>query len=242
LTVLPTIELRSVGKRYGATTALETVELSIEPGECVGLLGPNGAGKSTLLGVLCGIIRPSDGEARVYGQTPGVLTEPGATLGFALDPAGLHGELRVREHLRTEVLAQGLPAGSVAEAILKFGLDAYADRKIRTLSTGQRQRVALAGVLIGDPAVLVLDEPTNGLDIEAVQWLRQIILGRTAQGLTTIVSSHNIAELRRVATRMVVMRTQVLYDGPVPVGSDDEVEQWYTLFVGVSRRRDEVVL
>lgn len=241
MTFPPAVELHSVGKKFGATTALDAVELVIEPGECVGFLGPNGAGKSTLLGVLCGIIRPSHGEARVCGQIPGVLTEPGATLGFVLAPAGVSDDLSVREHLRTEVLAQGLPADSVREAIREFGLDGYAKRKIRRLSTGQRQRTALAGVLVGDPAVLVLDEPINGLDIEAVQWLRQIILGRTARGLTTLVSSHNITELRRIATRMVVMRTTVLYDGPLPEGSDDEVEQWYTSFVGVPRESEKAV-
>jgi ABC-2 type transport system ATP-binding protein len=229
--VEPIVSMTGVEKRYGQKTGVSCVTFGLGRGECVGLLGPNGAGKSTLLKILCGLMRPTEGSVRIFNQDPGAVKEPGKTLGFVFDPAGLPPDLTVRDCLTIESMAQNLGRGAVAAVAEDFDLTEFMGRRVRKLSTGQRQRAALAAAMMGGPDVLVLDEPMNGLDIESTRWLRIKIEERTARNQTTLISSHNLSEVRRLADRAIVVRTTQRYDGPVPELGDADLERWYLSLV-----------
>lgn len=225
------VSVTDLEKRYGQKTGIAGVAFGIGRGECVGLLGPNGAGKSTLLKILCGLMRPTAGQVRILDQDPCAVTEPGKTLGFVFDPAGLPPDLTAKECLTIEALGQGLDRDAVANAIVDFELSEFAGRRVRKLSTGQRQRAALAAAMMGDPEILILDEPMNGLDIESTGWLRTKIEERTARNKTTLISSHNLSEIRRVAHRAIVVRRSQRFDGPIPDLTEPELERWYLSLV-----------
>ena len=238
---VPAIELTGFTKTYGAGVQVGPVDLRVAAGESVGIVGPNGAGKTTVLRALCGVLQPTSGAALVAGHRPAHLPEPGRTLGFVLDPAGLPGGMSARQCLRVEGLMQGLGRERQDEAVERFGLAEFGSRPTGRLSTGERQRVALACATLGDPQVLVLDEPTNGLDVESLVWLRGVIDARTAAGRTTLVSSHALTELSRVVDRAVVFHRTVRFDGPFPQLAPDEAEQWYLAAVSGSAARTEVL-
>nr|WP_284976552.1 ATP-binding cassette domain-containing protein [Arthrobacter sp. efr-133-TYG-104] len=231
MTTQPVVSVKDLEKRYGRKTGITGITLTIGRGECVGLLGPNGAGKSTLLKTLCGLIKPSAGHVRILGQDPCSVTEPGNTMGFVFDPAGLAPDLTVRECLTIEALGQKLDGTAVATATADFELSEFAGRRVRKLSTGQRQRTALAAAMMGDPEILVLDEPMNGLDIESTRWLRRKIEARTARNKTTLISSHNLSEIRRLAERAIVVRRSLRFDGAIPGMDEAELERWYLSLV-----------
>jgi ABC-2 type transport system ATP-binding protein len=217
--------VRGVSKRYRATTAVEDVSFEIAEGESVGLVGPNGAGKSTLLRMLCGAQRPSSGLV----TTPADLTtrheSPGRHIGFVFDPPGVPSSMTPKDLLSIEARSQGLEVDRTAQAIEEFDIGTYAKRAFGRLSTGQRQRVNLAAATLSDPTLLILDEPTNGLDIEAIHWLRLLLHRRTARGRTTIVSSHNLVELERMTGRTLVLKRRLLFDGP----SVENEDQYFAL-------------
>lgn len=227
----PIVSVSGLEKRYGQKTGISGVTFGIGRGECVGLLGPNGAGKSTLLKILCGLMRPTAGQVRVLDQDPCSIREPGKTLGFVFDPAGLPPDLTVRECLTIEALAQNLGSSAVARATDDFELSEFAGRRVRKLSTGQRQRAALAAAMMGGPEILILDEPMNGLDIESTRWLRTKIEERTARNQTTLISSHNLSEVQRLADRAIVVRRTQRFDGAIPELGDAELEHWYLSLV-----------
>jgi ABC-2 type transport system ATP-binding protein len=235
------ISVSSVEKRYGHKTGISGINFSLARGECVGLLGPNGAGKSTLLKVVCGLMRPTAGNVSIMGQLPGSVKEPGKVLGFVFDPAGLPPELSARDCLKMEAFAQNLGSRAATIAVEDFGISEYQGRRIRKLSTGQRQRVALATAMMGDPEVLVLDEPMNGLDIETTRWLRDRIDNRTLRGKTTLISSHNLSETRRIAKRAVVVRRSQRFDGAIPELETVELERWYLSLVDDSSGAPDTV-
>lgn len=225
------LAVSDVGKKYGQKMGITGLTFTIDRGECVGLLGPNGAGKSTLLKILCGLMRTTAGDVRIMNQEPQSISSPGKSLGFVFDPVGLPPELTVKECLTIEALAQKLGKNVVDEVISSFELSDFVNRRVRKLSTGQRQRAALAAAMMGEPEILILDEPMNGLDIESTRWLRETIEDRTAQNKTTLISSHNLSELRRVADRAIVIRTTQRFDGPIPELAEADLERWYLSLV-----------
>ncbi|MCI2957676.1 ATP-binding cassette domain-containing protein [Agromyces atrinae] len=222
----------AVTKRYGALTAVDDISFTVEQGETVGLVGPNGAGKSTLLKSLIGAIRPTAGAVRIRGSRITELPAPGRTVGFVLDPDGLTPGLSVLTALRLEARALGVDRVAVDRALERHGVADLGRRRVGNLSTGQRRRVALAAATLASPGILVLDEPTNGLDIEAVIDLRTHLVARRAEGLTTLVSSHDLGELTRLVDRVVVVNRTVRYDGVLPASSAEEAEAWYLTLVG----------
>ncbi|NTW39148.1 MAG: ABC transporter ATP-binding protein [Cellulomonadaceae bacterium] len=242
MTNAPTAAVHLAGftKTYRKGATVGPVDLTIAAGESVGLIGPNGAGKSTVLRALCGLLRPTTGAALILASDPARLPEPGRTLGFVLDPVGLPGGMNARQCLRLESRMQGLEKEREEAAVSRFGLTRFVSRPTGRLSMGERQRVALACATLGDPEVLVLDEPTNGLDIESLAWLRGVIDDRTAAGRTTLVSSHALSELSRVVDRAVVFHRTVRFDGPFPELPPVEAEQWYLSAVSGAESRTEV--
>ncbi|KHK96356.1 hypothetical protein LK09_15320 [Microbacterium mangrovi] len=228
----PPIVVDRLSKRYRSVSACDRISFTVESGQCVGLIGPNGAGKTSLLSCLAGLRLPTTGVVRIDGHDPTRLPHAGSALGYAFDPPPLTTDLTAEGCIVWEALAQGLSISQAQSVIARYDLSDYARRRVGRMSTGQRQRVAIAASLVGDPDVVILDEPTNGLDIEASRWLRDLIVDRTARGKTTVVSSHQLGEVRRIVDRMIVIDRSLRYDGAVPAGSDEELESWYLAQIG----------
>jgi ABC-2 type transport system ATP-binding protein len=208
------IEVRDVTKRYGPTLAVEGVSFTAPSGTVTGFLGPNGAGKTTTLRILLGLARPDVGSALIGGVRYGELASPRRTVGALLDTMGFHPGRTGRNHLRGTARAAGLPRRRVDEVLEFVGLAAAADRRVGGYSHGMRQRLALAGALLGDPPVLVLDEPATGLDPAGMAWLRRLLGDWAAQDRTVLFSSHVLAEVEAVADRVVIIdRGHIVYEG-----------------------------
>jgi ABC-2 type transport system ATP-binding protein len=201
----PAIAVRSLRKTYGQTTAVEDVSFSVPRGRVLGLLGPNGAGKTTSMRMLLGLASIDGGEAHINGQPYAQLDNPSRTVGAVLDAGGLHPGRTGRQHLRIAAAMSGVDASRVDHLLDEAGLATAADRQIRTYSLGMRQRVALATALLGNPSVLVLDEPANGLDPAGTRWLRDLLLNFAAGGGAVLLSSHVLAEVAHVADDVVVI-------------------------------------
>ena len=210
------IELSGVTVRYGATVAVEDVTFTAPSGEVTGLIGPNGAGKSTTLRLIAGLERPSSGTVTIDGQRYDELANPGATIGVLLDAAWASPTRTAREHLRWMAAAIGLPDARVDAALDLVGLDRVADRPVGGFSLGMRQRLATAGAVLGDPPVIVLDEPVNGLDPEAIAWIRRTLRALADKGRTVLLSSHLLSELELTADRIVALHEgRVVADAPL---------------------------
>jgi ABC-2 type transport system ATP-binding protein len=208
------IEVRDLTKRYGPMLAVEGVRFTASPGTVTGFLGPNGAGKTTTLRILLGLARPDAGSALVDGLRYGELASPRRTVGAVLDTMGFHPGRSGRNHLRGIACAAGLPRRRVDEVLVAVGLAAVADRRVDGYSHGMRRRLALAGALLGDPPVLVLDEPAAGLDPAGMAWLRRLLGDWAAQGRTVLFSSHVLAEVEAVADRVVIIdRGHIVHEG-----------------------------
>jgi ABC-2 type transport system ATP-binding protein len=199
------IEIRSVTKTYGETRAVQDVSFTVPSGTVTGFLGPNGAGKTTTLRILLGLARPDSGSARIDGARYADLASPRRTVGAVLDSTGFHPGRTARNHLRILAEAVGLPRERVEEVLGFVDLEEAADRRVGGYSQGMRQRLALAGALLGDPPVLILDEPASGLDPAGMAWLRRLIGDWAAQGRTVLFSSHVLAEVELVADRLVII-------------------------------------
>jgi ABC-2 type transport system ATP-binding protein len=199
------IEIRELTKRYGPVTAVDRLTFRVEPGHVTGFLGPNGAGKTTTLRVLLGLADPTSGQALVGGRRYGDLLRPVRTVGALLDPGAGYPGRRARTHLRCLAVAGGIPASRVDQVLGQVGLADVAARRIGTFSLGMRQRLGLAAALLGDPAVLVLDEPVNGLDVDGIRWIRSLLRSLADEGRTVLVSSHLMSEVEQTADRLVVM-------------------------------------
>jgi ABC-type multidrug transport system ATPase subunit len=201
------LEVAGIGKRFGASVAVEEVSLDVAAGEVVGLLGPNGAGKSTTLRVIAGLVRPERGRIRIAGQD--LATDRLAALrraGFLIESPALPPELTCRQALRYLGLYQGdVSPGRVGEALAEVGLAGAADKRVRHLSQGMKQRLGIAGALLGRPSLLVLDEPMNGLDPGGVRELGDLLRRLAAGGAGVLVSSHLLEEVERTADRVAVM-------------------------------------
>jgi len=199
------IELRNLTKRYGSVTAVDAVTLELTAGTVTGLLGPNGAGKTTTLRMLLGLVTPTSGTATFDGRCYVDLDKPARTVGAVLEASSFHPGRRAIDHLRILASAAGLPAQRANAALEQVGMAEHARRRIGGFSLGMRQRLGLAAALLGEPDVLILDEPSNGLDPEGVHWLRTFIRGQADTGRTVVVSSHLLAEVSQTVDHVVIM-------------------------------------
>ena len=192
-------------KHFGNVVAVDDLTVRLPPGRVVGLLGPNGAGKTTTLRMLLGLVAPTAGSATIDGKPYRDLDEPIRHIGAVLEASSFHPGRRAREHLRLLAATAGLPDDRVDEVLADVGLTGVARRRVGGFSLGMRQRLGLAAALLGEPEILVLDEPTNGLDPEGVRWLRDFVRGYAAAGRTVLVSSHLLAEVAQTVDDVVVL-------------------------------------
>lgn len=200
-----TIEIAGLHKRFGSTVALDGVTFTVRPGEVTGFIGPNGAGKSTTMRSVLGLDTPDSGTALIGGKPYASLERPLTKVGSLLDAGALQPSRSARNHLLWLAHSQGLNASQVDAALERTGLGSAAKRKAGTFSLGMRQRLGIAAALLGDPAILILDEPFNGMDPEGIVWMRGFLRSLAAQGRTVLVSSHLISEMAHTAEDLVVV-------------------------------------
>jgi ABC-2 type transport system ATP-binding protein len=199
------IEVHGLTKRYGDVLAVDDLSFTVEEGVVTGFLGPNGAGKTTTLRMLLGLVTPTTGTVTIGGRPYRELPEPARHVGAVLESSAFHPGRRARDHLRVLATAAGIPMGRVDDVLAEVGLTDAAGRRVKGFSLGMRQRLGLATALLGDPRVLVLDEPANGLDPEGVHWLRRFVRSFAARGGTVLVSSHLLAEVALSVDEVVII-------------------------------------
>ncbi|WP_042428828.1 ABC transporter ATP-binding protein [Streptacidiphilus anmyonensis] len=207
------IDVYDLTKRYGQNTVVDGLSFTVRPGAVTGFLGPNGAGKSTTMRMMLGLTHPDSGSARIAGRPYHELRHPVRQVGALLETAVAHRGLTAANHLRWIAESNGIPRGRVAQVLDLVGLSGAARQRLGTFSLGMGQRLGLAAALLGDPAVLVLDEPVNGLDAEGIRWLRELLRHQAAEGRTVLVSSHLMTEMSLVADHLIVVhRGRLLAD------------------------------
>jgi ABC-2 type transport system ATP-binding protein len=199
------IVVSGLTKQFRKVRAVDNLSFTVEPGTVTGFLGPNGAGKTTTLRMLLGLIRPTAGTATIGGRRYADLPRPLETAGAVLESSSFHKGRSGRNHLRVLCAAAGLPARRADEALEQVGMSAAANRKVRGYSLGMRQRLGLAAALLGNPRVLILDEPANGLDPEGIRWLRGFLRSLADEGRTILVSSHLLAEVEQTVDDVVII-------------------------------------
>ena len=199
------IEIAHLSKSFGPVKAVDDLTFRVEPGHVTGFLGPNGAGKTTTLRMLLGLVRPSAGTATIGGVAYRDLGRPMRTVGAALEAASFHPGRSARDHLRTYAPKVGVPDRRCDEVLDLVGMGPAAHRRVGEFSLGMRQRLGLATTLLGDPRVLVLDEPANGLDPEGIAWLRGFLRHLAGQGRTVLVSSHVLSEVQQTVDEVVII-------------------------------------
>jgi len=199
------ISVRSLTKRYGEIVAVDDLSFSLEAGTITGFLGPNGAGKTTTLRLLLGLAEPTSGEALVFGRRYRELEQPIGRVGAMLESGDFHPARSGRDHLRALALATELPRARVEEVLDLVELTPAAGRRVKTYSLGMRQRLGLAAALLGDPELLILDEPSNGLDPVGMHWLRGFLRRFAEQGRTVLVSSHALAEIAQTVDQIAII-------------------------------------
>ncbi|MGJ5892706.1 ABC transporter ATP-binding protein [Streptomyces sp. V2] len=200
------IEVTDLTKRFGPVTAVEGLGFRVEPGVVTGFLGPNGAGKTTTMRMILGLVAPTSGSATIGGKRYAQLSRPSETVGAVLDASAFHPAQTARRHLRVYAAMGGYPDSRADELLERLGLAGAAHRPTREFSTGMRQRLSLATALLGDPRVLLLDEPSNGLDPEGIAWLRRFLRTLAAEGRTVLVSSHVLSEVQQIVDDVIVIR------------------------------------
>jgi ABC-2 type transport system ATP-binding protein len=211
-----TIEVSGLRKRFGPTLALDGMSFTVQPGQVTGFVGPNGAGKSTTIRVILGLDAPDAGRALIGGQPYRSLRHPLSQVGALLDAGALQPSRTARNHLLWLAHSQSLTAGRVDEVIAQAGLEGAARRKAGGFSLGMRQRLGITAALLGDPPVLMMDEPFNGMDPEGIAWMRTFLRGLAAEGRAVLVSSHLMSELQDTADHLVVAgRGKVIADASV---------------------------
>jgi ABC-2 type transport system ATP-binding protein len=201
----PIVRVSSLTKRYGELVAVDGLTFSLAAGTVTGFLGPNGAGKTTTLRLLLGLAEPDAGEALVFGGRYRQLDSPARRVGAVLESNDFHPGRSGRDHLRAVALAAEIPRSRVEEVLALVEIEDVADRRVKTYSLGMRQRLGLAGALLGDPELLVLDEPANGLDPAGVHWLRTFLRRFAEQGGTALVSSHLLAEVAQTVDQILII-------------------------------------
>ncbi|MGC7097739.1 ABC transporter ATP-binding protein [Amycolatopsis lurida] len=199
------IEVRELSKRYGRATAVDDLSFTVRPGGVTGFLGPNGAGKSTTMRIVLGLNAPDAGEALVGGRRYATLRRPMFEVGALLDANAVHGGRSAYDHLLSLALTNGIGAARVREVLEQVGLTDVARKRAGKFSLGMKQRLGLAAALLGDPAVLLLDEPVNGLDPDGVRWIRELLRSLATEGRTVLVSSHLMSEMALTADRLIVI-------------------------------------
>jgi ABC-2 type transport system ATP-binding protein len=208
------IVVQNLTKNFGQVAAVQNLSFHVEPGSVTGFLGPNGAGKTTTLRMLLGLVRPTAGHATINGQPFERLGNPGRVVGAVLEAQGFHPTRSALNHLRVYAAAMGLPDQRAHEVVQLVGLGGAANRAAGGFSLGMKQRLALATALLGDPQVLVLDEPANGLDPEGIAWLRTFLRAFAASGRTVLISSHLLAEVEQTIDQVVIIsRGQTVFYG-----------------------------
>jgi len=213
---VPAIVAEGLTKRYGAVTAVDDLSFEVRAGAVTGFLGPNGAGKTTTLRMVLGLARPTAGRATIFGQPFAALPDPARSVGANLEVCGMHPGRSGRNHLRALAALAALPASRVEEVLDLVEMREAADRRAGGYSTGMRQRLGLAATLLGDPEVLVLDEPANGLDPQGIRWLRDFLRGVASEGRTVLVSSHVLSEVEQTVDDVVVIhRGRLVQSGPI---------------------------
>jgi len=210
------IELAGLTKEYGARVAVDDLTVTIQPGRVTGFLGPNGSGKTTTMRCVLGLARPTSGTATVLGRPYRELSQPMRRVGALIDPRARHPGRTAYRHLLALAQSNGLPAKRVDEVIDLVGLESVADDRVRGFSLGMGQRLGIAAALLGDPDVLLLDEPVNGLDPEGIRWVRELLRALADEGRTVLVSSHLMSEMEDTADHLVVLgRGRLLADIPM---------------------------
>jgi len=199
------ITIDGLNKRFGQVIAVDDLSFEVDQGTVVGFLGPNGAGKTTTLRMLLGLVTPTSGTARIDGRPYRELADPIGHVGAVLEASSFHPGRSARNHLRVVATAAGLPLVRADEVLGQVGLAEAAHRRVGGFSLGMRQRLGLATALLGDPQVLILDEPANGLDPEGVHWLRRFLRQLADQGRTVLVSSHVLAEVAQTVDQVVII-------------------------------------
>jgi ABC-2 type transport system ATP-binding protein len=213
---MTSIDVKDLTKEYGTTRAVDRLTFTVEPGRVTGFLGPNGAGKSTTMRLVLGLDRPTSGTATIGGRPYATIDEPLRHVGALLDAQAAHGSRTARNHLRALAVSNRIPARRVDEVLEEAGLASVAGRRIKTFSLGMRQRLGIAAALLGDPQVVLLDEPSNGLDPEGIIWIRELLRRLAREGRTVLVSSHLMSETTSFADHLVVLgRGRLLADTPM---------------------------
>src|SRR6476620_11470011 len=201
----PVVRAESLTKRFGNLTAVDDLSFLLEAGTITGFLGPHGAGKTTTLRMLLGLARPTQGRALIFERPYAEIEQPARRIGAVLEATDFHPGRSGRNHLRTLSAAAGIPDSRVDEVLRTVELDGAANRRVKGYSLGMRQRLGLAAALLGDPELLVLDEPANGLDPEGVRWLRDFLRAFAASGQTVLVSSHVLAEVAQTVDHVLII-------------------------------------
>ncbi len=210
------IEATNLTKRYGAKLAVADVSFSLRPGQVTGFLGPNGAGKSTTMRMLMGLDRPTRGSITVMGKPYAEHRNPLNVVGALLDAKGVHPGRTARSHLRALAATHGIGDRRVGEVLALTGLESVAHKRVGGFSLGMGQRLGIAAALLGDPEVLVLDEPVNGLDPDGVLWVRNFVRSFAMEGRTVLLSSHLMSEMAQTADHVIVLgRGSVIADAPI---------------------------
>lgn len=209
-----TIEFEGLSKTFGTVRAVHDLSFSVRPGVVTGFLGPNGAGKTTTLRMLLGLVSPSQGTATFGGVAYKDLPQPLSTVGTALEASSFHPGRSAKDHLSVYAIAAGIERKRINIVLEQVGLADSADRKVGGYSLGMRQRLGLAFALLGDPGVLVLDEPVNGLDPEGIKWIRSLLRELASEGRTVLISSHLLSEVQQTVDQVIIIsHGKLVYDG-----------------------------
>ncbi len=210
------VQTVALTKRFGSFAAVDGLDLTVAPGRITGFLGPNGAGKTTTLRMILGLVAPTSGSATIGGRRYADLPHPAQTVGAALEATNFHPGRSGRDHLRVLAAAAQVPMGRVDEMLDLVGIPAAARKRAGQYSMGMRQRLGLAAALLGNPSVLILDEPSNGLDPEGIRWLRELLRYLASQGMTVLVSSHLRAEVDQMVDDVAIIANgRLVTSGPI---------------------------
>ncbi len=210
------VQTVALTKRFGSFAAVDGLDLTVAPGRITGFLGPNGAGKTTTLRMILGLVAPTSGSATIGGRRYADLPHPAQTVGAALEATNFHPGRSGRDHLRVLAAASQVPTSRVDEMLDLVGIPAAARKRAGQYSMGMRQRLGLAAALLGNPSVLILDEPSNGLDPEGIRWLRELLRFLASQGMTVLVSSHLLAEVDQMVDDVAIIANgRLVTSGPI---------------------------
>jgi len=208
------LNIQNLSKSYGSIKALNQLNLTVNRGEIFGILGPNGSGKTTTLGIILGVTLPNSGSCTWFGEKPSAYLR--TRIGAVLEQPNFYPHLTARQNLRVVARIKGVPHSDIMRVLAIVGLEHRADHRFKTFSYGMKQRLAIGAALLGDPQVLILDEPTNGLDPQGIAEIRELVIRIASRGITIIMASHLLDEVQKVCTNVAVLRTgKLIYTGPV---------------------------